>query len=450
MLLSRATEVGVETVATEQARGRVAAVAVCAAHSAPHYRASAMDGIAVRAADTVEAGCGDAVVLSEYPGSTDPGPDTKPCCSIDTGGVLPEWADAVIRIEDTIVVAGGFSIRSAVAPGCDVRRAGEDIDQGARVVARGQRIRPYDIGALLAVGVYEIEVRRKPRVAIIATGSEIVEPVAGSAPAKAGEVIEYNSRVISASLHEWAAEPFYLGRTPDDQQALESIFRKAASEHDVVVIIAGSSVGRKDLTVEAIESCGELFVNGIDMMPGKPVALALIGNTPVLGLPGYPVSSVVAYEQLLGPLIAAMTGTAAPCREKVEARVVRKIPSRVGVEEFRRVCLVSGSEGYTVAPLARGAGSISSVAHAHGWLRIGAGREGVDAGSMAEIELIVPESSLPGYIVTATPPCELSNELEDELRRRRPDLALSYLDLSPRDALEALEAGQATLALFDT
>lgn len=447
LLLGGVEAVDAERIAADDAAGRVAAADVAAAHPAPHYRASAMDGLAVRAADTAAA----PLLLRALAAGQAPG--DEPCCvPVDTGSALPAWADAVIRIEDTKAADGGFRIAAPVAPGRDIRRAGEDIDAGTIVVARGSVLRAADLGALLATGTSSVLVRRRPRVAILATGSEVIEP--GSAAA-AGQVIEYNSRVLAALVHEWGGTAHRLGIVGDDEDAVAAALADAAARFDAVAVIAGSSAGRKDFTTAALAASGELLAHGLDLAPGRPAAIARLrraggGTTPALGIPGYPVAAFVVADVLLRPLVAALLGTPEPLRPRLRARTVRKVASRLGVEEFRRVVLTRQPDGSRViAPLPAGAGSISTVAGAHGWLRIDAATEGIDAGSEAELELFVPVEEADAAFVVGGRPEPASAALEAELRRADPRARVMHLGRSPADAMDAVERGEAHGAFVD-
>ncbi|MFT4569506.1 MAG: putative molybdopterin biosynthesis protein [Hyphomicrobiaceae bacterium] len=428
-----------ESISIDAACGRITAAAIYAIHDAPHYRASAMDGIAVRAADTFEATPEQPVTLGLPPAS---GPG---CAEIDTGGVLPDWADAVVRIEDVRREPDGFSLRCAVAPGHDVRRAGEDIDKGSRLLPRGARITPWDLGALIAAGIVNINVVARPRLAILPTGSEVTEPIADPAP---GQVLEYNGRMIEAAAVAVGIQVTRLAIVADDQSKLERAVADAAANYDAVAVIAGSSVGRRDLTVDVLAKLGDVLAHGVDMMPGKPVSIARIGNTPIVGIPGYPVSAIVAAEQLLAPLLAKLAGVLETGPERVQARIGRKIPSRLGVEEFRRVCLCRHESGFVVAPLPRGAGAVSTAARAHGWLRIGPTSEGVDADAEVTIDLIRSSAEALTTVVIAGAPDRDSAALEDDLRANGHVLRMVWLGNSQDDAVEALVAGEAHAAVF--
>lgn len=451
LLLGDVRAVGHETIAVCDAAGRIAAETVLARHPAPHYRASAMDGLAVRAADTAAA---PLLLRALAPGEN---PGAEPCClPVDTGSALPDWADAVVRIEDAKADGDGFRISAAVAPGRDVRRAGEDIDAGSLVVAEGSTLRPWDLAALLATGTTTIAVRRRPRIAILATGSEVVEPGTGAA---AGQVIESNSRMLAALVEEWGGSAHRLGIVADEEAAVVAALADAAQRFDAVAVIAGSSAGRRDFTVAALETGGELLAHGLDLAPGRPAALARLRRsagagkhddaaspdaTPAIALPGYPVAAFVVADVLLRPLVAALLGAAEPTRERVRARLLRKIASRLGVEEFRRVVLLRQADGSrAVAALPSGAGSLSTLAGAHGWLRIDAVTEGLDADSDAEVELFVPLMEADAAFVLAGRPTPASAELEALLRRRDPRGRVLHLGRGAIDALDAVERGEA-------
>jgi putative molybdopterin biosynthesis protein len=452
LLLAGAGPVGDDEIAVEDASGRIAAETVVARHRAPHYRASAMDGIAVRSADTWEAASSPVVLNTIAAGSPAPAAGSRSCVVVDTGSLLPEWADAVVRIEDTTPVDGGYRIKAAVPPGRDIRRAGEDLEEAAVLVPAGSRIRAWDIGAMLATGTTRVRVRRRPRIGILATGSEVVEPSAGAGP---GQVIESNSRVIAALVEDWGGSAHRLGIVADDEKALALAIGEAAGRFDAVCVIAGSSAGRKDFTIAVLASLGDVFVHGVDISPGRPVALARIPSkdvsraaTPVLAVPGYPVSAIVVCEQLLRPLVAALLGAAESRPERLAARVVRKIPSRMGMEELRRVCLTRQADGsFVVAPLPSGASSISTVSGAHAWLRIAPTAEGVDAGAVVECELLAARDDVEAAFVLAGEPSDVSAVLETELRRSNPRARVFHLRRGAAEALASVSRGEAHAAI---
>jgi putative molybdopterin biosynthesis protein len=448
-LLALARPTHVERVESEAALGRIVAEPVFARIAAPHYRGSAMDGIAVDSRSTRGATPTSPVVLAEVaPGAALPAhahADARLCCVVDTGSPLPDWADAVVRNESTRRSAAGFEIRQPVAPGRDVRAIGEDVVAGAPLLPCGHRVRPFDIGALLATAVADVAVRCRPSVGVVATGGEIVEP--GGTPSP-GQIIEYNSRMLAGFVHEAGGEMTYLGRTHDDALVLAERIREAAARFDLVCVIAGSSHGRKDFTLEALASCGEILFRGIGMVPGRPTALAVVADKPVVAIPGYPVSAAIAYRELVGPFLAAALATPLPQPERVKATVRRDTPSRLGVEEMLRVCLATDAGELIVAPLPRGAGSVTTLVRADGILRIPASSEGIPAGATVAVELLRPRTEIGSTIVVGGDPHPLFAELEEASRSSGAFVRLAYLGLSDLDATSALAAGESHCSLF--
>jgi len=448
-LLALARPTAAERVQSEAALGRIVAEPVSARIPTPHYRGSAMDGIAVDSRSTRGASAEHPIVLAELPSGTAPDPhahaDARVCCIVDTGSPLPEWADAVVRNEATHRTPAGFEIVQPVAPGRDVRAVGEDVAAGAPLLPRGHRVRSFDIGVLLATAVCDLEVRRRPTVGVLATGGEIVEP--GGTPGR-GQIVEYNSRMLAGLVHEAGGETTYLGCVSDEARVLAERVREASSRFDLVCVIAGSSRGRKDFTLAALASCGEILFRGVGMAPGRPTGLAVVGGKPVLAIPGYPVSAVIAYRELVRPFLAALLAMPAPALERMRATVKRDTASRLGIEEMLRVCLAADGAELVVAPLPRGAGSVTTLVRADGILRISPTSEGVAAGTAVDVELLRPRSEIGRTIVVATEPHELFADLEDETRRSGSFVRFAYLALSDLDAMSALAAGESHCALF--
>ena len=448
-LLALARTSGEEEIASEAAVGRITAAPVVARFASPHYRGAAMDGIALSAAATRDASPGTPRRLREI-GPHDRVDSTSKdvCVVVDTGNALPDWADAVLRNEATRREGDDFVVTQPVPSGRDVRMIGEDVAAGAPLLPRGHLVRPLDVGALLATGVTRLGVRRRPTVAILATGGEVVEP--GDEP-RPGEVIEYNSRLLAGNVAEWGGEPRYLGRSADDLALLTTRVRAAAAEFDLTCVIAGSSHGRKDFTLEARASAGGegLALRGIGMMPGKPTGLAVVGGKPVLAVPGYPVSAALSCRELVAPFLAAMLGMPEAPIERARAIVRRDTPSKLGTEELLRVCLAADGDALVVAPLPRGAGSVTTLLRADAILRIPSMSEGIGAGSTVDVELVRPHSEIGRTVVAAGLPDALGATLEDACRRAGLAVRWAYLGLADLDAINALAAGEAHLACFD-
>jgi len=285
-----------EMVAATEALGRVTAAPVFARGSSPHYCAAAMDGFAVQSALTAAASESNLVRL--------PIPDgARP---INTGESMPEGYDAVIMIEDVHQpTPEAIEIMAAASPWQHVRLLGEDIVATELIVTQGKRLTPADVGALIAAQVVEAPVVRRPRVVFIPTGSEVIPP---GAPAKPGEVIDYNSHMLSGLVEEWGGVAVTEPPTPDQPDALKDAILRAVAEHDLVALIAGSSAGTHDFVPGLIEELGELLCHGVRLAPGKPTALGIVRGTPVLGVPGYSVAAWTAFDLFAKPVIARLQG----------------------------------------------------------------------------------------------------------------------------------------------
>jgi putative molybdopterin biosynthesis protein len=321
-----------------------------------------------------------------------------------------------------------------------VRLVGEDIVATEPLLPRAHKLRPYDIGALLAAGHTHVVVAAKPTVGIIPTGSELIEPGMVAQP---GHIIEFNSRMTAAFIEEWYGAPHRLPRVKDDLPTIIRALRKAVTGHDIVVIIAGSSAGEHDFSVQALESLGEVLVHGIDVMPGKPAILAIIDRKPVIGLPGYPVSAVVICQQILRPLLAHFLGRPAEEPRKITALLPRKIPSRLGLEEFVRVSLGKVRDRLIVNPLGRGAGVITTMVRADGVLRIPPLDEGFNAGQEVEVELLRPIEEIAGTILFTGSNDLTIGVLDDQLRARHPGRKISASNVGSLGGLLALKRGEA-------
>ncbi|GGA48894.1 molybdopterin biosynthesis protein [Kroppenstedtia guangzhouensis] len=365
-----------ETVPVTDARGRVTAEPVIARMSMPPYPAAAMDGIALRTKVTWGASPLRPVRLREGRDFT----------YINTGDPLPENADSVVRIEKVnILEGGGVELTEPALPWKHVRQPGEDVAAGEVVLPAGHRIRPVDQGALLAAGVERLTVVCPPRVGILPTGSELVPP---GHPLKPGQLREFNSTVLAGFLEECGAVPDCQEVVPDRKEALRAAFLSAADRCDIVVVNAGSSAGSKDFTPRVLAEVGKVLLHGVAARPGRPVVLAIIGETPVVGLPGYPVSAYLAFDWFVRPLIRHWYRSGAEVVPPLLARLGREVRGGLGTEDFIRMRVAHVDGQYTAFPLARGGGITMSMVRADAWLRLPPDTARVNAGEQMELEWV--------------------------------------------------------------
>jgi len=425
---------GAEPVAVDDVLGRVTARPVYARISSPHYHASAMDGIAVRAADTFGASETSPVRL-KIGGQA---------FLVDTGDPLPEGCDAVIMIEQVHRTAGDeVEIIAGAAPWQHIRPLGEDMVATEMIVPANHRLRPIDIGGILAGGITEVAVRAVPRVAVLPTGTELVQP---GDELKSGSIIEYNSRVIGGLVREWGGQPVRFPITADDYGRLRDVVAQAVAENDIVVVNAGSSAGSEDFTAAVIRELGEVAVHGVAIKPGKPVILGSIAGKPVIGLPGYPVSAVLNCELFLRPVVAAKAGIDPPVREKLTAVFSRKVISPQGVDEFVRVKLGAVGDKIVATPVSRGAGVLTSLIRADGIVRIPRHVEGFDAGTPVEADLMRPAEEVARTTVVVGSHDITLDLLANHLRILTPDRSLSSAHVGSLGGLMALKRGEAHMA----
>jgi molybdenum cofactor synthesis domain-containing protein len=379
-----------ESVPARQALGRFLAAPVKAVRSVPAYHSAAMDGVAVRASTTYQA-------LPESPILLQAGAEA---IQVNTGAPLPDGADAVVMIENVESSGDVFEIREAAYPWQNVRKAGEDIVKGEILLPAHHQIRPIDQGVLLAAGVLSVQVFMRPRALILPTGNEIVRPEEAADPLEPGAILEVNGQVLASMIAECGAEADLRQAIPDDPGRIrEAVTSGVEAGNDVILIIAGSSAGSEDYTPSLLAEMGELLVHGVTVMPGKPTLLAAVKDRPVVGVPGYPVSAVIAFREFVRPLLYRMQGVLQPEPGQVEAFVGRKLPSKPGLEEHVRVILGNVGERVVAIPLAAGAGVMTSLVRADGILRIPSEVSGYSEGEKVRVELLTPAHSLGGRLL---------------------------------------------------
>ena len=387
----------------ENALRRITIEPIWAEVSSPHYHASAMDGFAVRAVETVGAQPSSPVMLYT-------GPQAQ---YVDTGDPLPEWANAVIPIEnvesldeseqitDEIRKPSSIRIRAAVAPWSHVRPLGEDIVATQLVLPAGHVLRPVDLGAIAASGHQKVKVARKPRVAILPTGTELV-PIGSKL--KAGDILEYNSLVIAAQIKNMGGEPTRYPITKDDFDLICQRVAEAAQTHDLVLLNAGSSAGAEDFSSKVVEKLGTLLVHGVAVRPGHPVILGMVNrelvNTkpqssyrstnlliPIIGVPGYPVSAALTVDIFVESVLAKWLGRRPLELPTETATLTRKLVSPAGDDDFVRVVVGKVGDKLLAAPLSRGAGVITSLVQADGLALVPSGTQGMEAGEKIQVRM---------------------------------------------------------------
>lgn len=398
---------GPETVSLGEALGRVLAHDVLAPLDAPPFDRSNVDGFALRAADTLGAGDSHPKILTLNPEviacghsprhALTPGTAT----SIATGGVIPRGADAVVMIEHTELLEDGaprIELRRATAPGQFVSYAGSDIARGETLLRRGARIGSREIGMLAACGLAQIDVVRRPKVAVVSTGDELV---ALGAPLKPAGVFDSNGAIIAAAVVEAGGEPVPMGAFPDDEAKLEKAVREALAACDIVVLSGGTSKGAGDLSHTIVSRLGKpgILVHGVALKPGKPLCLGVADGKPIAVLPGFPTSAIFTFHAFVVPVIRARAGLPPESTETVSARVPVRISSELGREEFVLVSLIDAAEGPVAFPIGKGSGAVTSFSQADGFIAIDALASVLDAGSEAQVTLIGGAAQAPDLVI---------------------------------------------------
>ena len=429
-----------EKIAVWDACGRVTAHGIYAHICAPHYAASAMDGVAVRARDTF--------------GATETTPVTlaaEQYTVLDTGDPILEACDAVIMVEDIVKNEDGtITIHEAAAPWQHIRQIGEDICAGEMILPSYTAVSPSAIGAMIAGGVLEIEVIRKPLVGIIPTGDEIIPPCTNPKP---GDILEFNGSIFSAMVRQWGAEAKVYPIVPDEFEKIKAMVAKAADECDLVILNAGSSAGREDYSAKVIRELGQVLYHGIAMKPGKPAILGCKGATPILGVPGYPVSGIIVIEELLKPLIDSWLKTPAAKKQYVKAVLTRPVVSGLKYQEFVRVRMGYVGDKLMASPLSRGSGVVSSFMKADGIVEVPQGMEGYEAGSEVKVRLLSPVEKLKNTVVVIGSHDPLLDELGDMLHVADQSVYMSSSHVGSMGGIMAIRRGEAHAAgchLLDT
>lgn len=421
--------------------GRVTSKPVFARYSSPFYHSAAMDGYAVRFTDTFTAS------------------ETSPCMLkigydavyVDTGDPMPEGFNAVIMIEDVNIITGQESeyieIYQPATPYQHVRTIGEDIVATELIIPENHKIRPIDIGAILASGHLEISVRKRPRVAIIPTGTEIIEPeTVKNRPPEPPEIIEYNSAVLSGLANECGAEFTTFDIVKDNLKEIKKAIEDASAISDIVLINAGSGRGSEDYTLTAIKELGEVIVSGVSIKPGKPLIAGFVNNKPVFGIPGYPVSAYFTFQLFVKPVIARLLGMALEDRETIKATISRQIASPMGIDEFIRVKVGVINDKHIATPVGRGAGLLMSLVRADGIVRISARTEALSVGTEVEVELMRSKNEIKNTIVCIGSHDNTLDILANTIKKNYSQFSLSSAHVGSMGGLMALKRGEAHFA----
>jgi len=422
-----------EVIPVQFSCGRITAHAVYAHICAPHYAASAMDGIALHAGKSF--------------GATDTTPVTlcpEDFVVVDTGDPIPEGCDAVIMVEDIVRNEdGSVTIHAPAAPWQHIRQIGEDICAGEMILPAHREITPASIGAMIAGGVLEIPVIKKPVVGIIPTGDEIVSPCTDPKP---GDILEFNSSIFSAMVASWGAESITYPIVPDRFDRIRDTVEQATRECDIVILNAGSSAGREDYSAQVIREVGRVLYHGIAMKPGKPAILGCCGSKPILGVPGYPVSGIIVIEELLRPLVDLCTLRAREISDSVDAVLTQRVVSGLKYREFVRVRMGYVGDRLTASPLSRGSGVVSSFMKADGILEIAQGCEGHEAGETVSVRLLGDREKLRNTLVVIGSHDPLLDELGNMMHLDDPSVYMSSSHVGSMGGIMAMRRGESHMA----
>jgi putative molybdopterin biosynthesis protein len=439
------TPLGRETVALEEALGRVLAEDLRSHLDVPGFTRSNVDGFAVRAADTF--GCGEenprALKLNEEGLATGVVPtvavEEGTATPIATGGVLPRGADAVVKIEHTLLQGGmAVHVHRAVAPGAHLTQAGADIARGETVLRHGALLTSRETGVLASLGRDQVEVFRRPRVAIFSTGDEIVPP---GRPLLAGQVYDSNATVLADAVRELGCEPRVMGIVPDDEAQVEAALHRGLAEADLVLLSGGTSKGAGDINanvVARLDSPG-ILAHGVALKPGKPICLAACGRKPVVILPGFPTSAIFTFHEFVSPVLRAYAGRPPGRPGRVRAVVQARINSEIGRTEYTLVALV----GDTAVPLGKGSGSVTAFGAADGFITIPRQTEFLPAGEEVDVMLLGRDLQ-PADLVIQGGHCLGVDLLIGELRER--GLIARLVAMGSTAGLAAVAAGRADVA----
>ncbi|MBT2644872.1 molybdopterin biosynthesis protein [Bacillus sp. ISL-41] len=423
-----------EWIPAASALGRITAEPVFANVSMPFYHASAMDGVAVNAEDTYEA-------HEQRPLHLKKG---EQFVYVDTGNAIPPQYNAVIMVENIQVIdEETIEIIEPATPWQHIRPIGEDIVQEEMLFTQGHRLRPADLGALLAAQITEVAVVKKPLVTIIPTGNELVS---ADASLTSGRIIEFNGTVFSNYVEDWGGNPYLHPIVKDEPEKIREALLNAVETSDIVVINAGSSAGSKDYTVHILEELGTVFTHGVATRPGKPVILGKIKDKVVVGVPGYPVSAYMSLEWFVRPLVCKYLGVPEPERPKLKVKLGRRIVSTMGAEDFVRMNIGYVDGQFVANPLTRAAGVTMSLVRADGLLVVPPEELGYEQGDNVEVELYRPVEEIKNAIVFSGSHDLTIDLLSSQLKKQRTDMKIVSSHVGSMAGLMAIRKGEAHVA----
>ncbi len=431
------SKITIEQISVKNSLGRITAEPVFAKYSSPFYHSAAMDGYAVRFKDTITASEKHPVYLKL----------NVEALYVDTGDPLPSGFNSVIMIEDVNLVGDRIEIYQAATPYQHVRIMGEDIVATELIIPQNHTIRAIDIGAMLASGILEINVRKKPIISIIPTGTELIDPdEIKNRPPHPPEIIEYNSAMLSGLVKEVGAESRKFGIVKDNLKDLKKVIKNAVIDSDIVLVNAGSGRGSEDFTLTALKELGEVLVSGISMKPGKPLIISFIDDKPVLGIPGYPVSAFLTFKLFVVPMIARFLGIKEKDDKHARAFISRQLSSQLGVDEFIRVKIGVVGDKNIATPVGRGAGLLMSLVRADGLLNIPSSSEGITAGTEVNIRLLRDQDEIKNTIVCIGSHDNILDILSNTLKKNFPEFSMSSAHVGSMGGLMALKKREAHIA----